>query len=394
MNKILILFIQVLLFQNCFEEDKSDDLFNTISGLNPLLQSSNNRTPTCDAKVNPNLEPATCEGAEILPKNTCKNSKLKGGNIQFYRYFASEADTLRMTTGNNFPTNFVNCVVGFKENKIVSTNGITNDLETNQSRSFCQSSTNLNMTSGAFRCIGVYSICDSTYDLKLFSNPTALGNVTPISGLNNLILPTWSKIQSTYVYISGIQLPIIGNDTYWTVPVGFNFTFFGQSYNTIFVSSNGLISFVSIEPADPNSENLFKNSGDTSSTGLAPWWTDLAMDCNSNIEYTTTGSDNQKVLTIQWRDMIYQNYDNDSVGISLKRYNFQVKLYQNTNLVEFIYGPWFGQKNSASLASIGIKNKNGNNFVFQNGVNGSNTDTTRIKNLNFPDSGTIFRFSP
>jgi hypothetical protein len=176
--------------------------------------------------------------------------------------------------------------------------------------------------------------------------------------------------------------------------VSFNFTFFGQSFNNLFISSNGLISFASNDTSDPKSENLFINSGETSSSVIAPWWADLAMDCNSSIEYTVTGNDSQKILTIQWREMLYREYDNDSLTISPKRYNFQVKLYQTSNIIELVYGPWSGQKNSDSFASIGIKNKIGNNFVFQNGINGSTTDKSRLKNSSFPDSGTIFRFTP
>ena len=398
MKKNLILVVPLFFCQNCifdlFKEDDSYQNFVNATTLNLILTVRNgNSSSSCNAKVNPNLEPATCEGAEILSKNSCKRKSLKNGNIQFYRYFASENETLSLMTGNNFPTNFVDCVVGFKENKIISTDGITNDLETNQSRSFCQSDTSLSMTSGSYRCIGVYSICDTTFTLRL-SNSSARGTVSPISGSNNLNLPTWSKVQNTYTFISGGQLPLVGNDTSWTVPIGFNFTFFGQSFNTLSVSSNGLISFVSNEPSDPKSENLFQNSGETSNSVIAAWWADLAMDCNSNIEYTVTGNDTQKVLTIQWRDMIYQKYDNDSLTISPKRYNFQVKLYQTSNMIELIYGPWSGLKNSDSLASIGIKNRIGNNFVFQNGVSGSTTDTSRFKNANFPDSGTIFRFTP
>jgi hypothetical protein len=215
MKKILIILVQLFFYQNCifdiFKEKKEDDLFATISGLNPFIQSYNNSNQTCNAKVNPNLEPATCDGAEILPKNSCKRKYLKGGNIQFYRYFASENETLSLMTGDNFPTNFVDCVVGFKENKIISTNGITNDLETNQSRSFCQSNTTLNMTSGTYRCIGIYSMCDTTYNLRM-SNSSPRFTVSPISGTNNLNLPTWSKVQNSYTFISGIQLPLIGND--------------------------------------------------------------------------------------------------------------------------------------------------------------------------------------
>ena len=50
----------------------------------------------------------------------------------------------------------------------------------------------------------------------------------------------------------------------------------------------------------------------------------------------------------------------------MDRLNFQVKLYETTNIIEFVYGPATGNTNSDELAAIGIKNTVNGKIVFIN----------------------------
>ena len=80
-----------------------------------------------------------------------------------------------------------------------------------------------------------------------------------------------------------------------TVPLGFNFTFFGVQYNSVSISSNGLMSFPSLK-SDPGYTD-YGNTDLTTNTGpnrpiIAPLWNDWTVNPTppANVFYGTGGT--------------------------------------------------------------------------------------------------------
>lgn len=131
--------------------------------------------------------------------------------------------------------------------------------------------------------------------------------------------------------------------------IGFNFTYNGIAYSQLKASVNGFITFnLSAQAVYEDASNGIEGSYSNNpfqfyeSTGslnvIAPFYTDLLLstyiagnnsDVNSAVAYKLTGSSPNRVFTVEWKDCLYS-----TGGIA----NFQVKLYESDQRIEFLYG--------------------------------------------------------
>jgi hypothetical protein len=154
---------------------------------------------------------------------------------------------------------------------------------------------------------------------------------------------TFTPLPATAIQLYAVQLDdaISG-----AVPLGFSFAFDGVSYTNAYVSSNGFLSFNSA--AGAASSNSLAMPWVSEQPLLAPLWDDLSgSDPSSAAHYQTAGTAPNRVFTMEWRNWKW-DYNAATPAVS-----FQVKLYETTNQVEFIYRPEAGSTNFPS-ASIGI----------------------------------------
>lgn len=142
------------------------------------------------------------------------------------------------------------------------------------------------------------------------------------------------------------------NASYGPLNIGFNFTYFGNSYSQFYVSTNGLVSFGS-GTTDP-SEDPIPTAGDPNNY-IAPFWDDLVIDPSGNILYTTVGASPNRKLIVQFRNMGFY-YGPIYVG------TFSVILYETSNKIQLQYrvlilpsSPLVHGEN----ATIGIENADG-----------------------------------
>lgn len=130
--------------------------------------------------------------------------------------------------------------------------------------------------------------------------------------------------------------------------IGFTFTYNGTAFTQFVLNTNG---FIRLGSAAPSSASLFLEESQTptisdpiSSTNAAnvniisPFNMDLtAGTAAGGTEYrvATTGTAPNRICTIQWKNVADKTvlYDLQYSSIS-----FQVKLYETTNNVEFVYG--------------------------------------------------------
>ena len=124
--------------------------------------------------------------------------------------------------------------------------------------------------------------------------------------------------------------------------IGFDYWYNGVRYTKFSVSTNGFIDFsTSIANGTGNTGFGYTNANFTTSTNttnlaLAPMYDDLTAQggqeaLGNSIKYITTGIAPNRVLTVEWKNMaVYGNTTPDL--------NFQVKLYETTGVIEFVYG--------------------------------------------------------
>jgi len=131
------------------------------------------------------------------------------------------------------------------------------------------------------------------------------------------------------------------------LPIGFPFTYQDGSYSSFLVSTNGFITLNTSTTSNGsgagaynyNNSNLSNVGANASPAIIAPFYEDMVCQgnpgnlasLNSSIHYETTGSVGNRVLTVEWTGM--ETYNNTGPDL-----NFQVKLYEGSNVIEFVYG--------------------------------------------------------
>ncbi|WP_426061280.1 T9SS type A sorting domain-containing protein [Hymenobacter sp. B1770] len=202
-------------------------------------------------------------------------------------------------------------------------------------------------------------------------------------------------------------------------PIGFTFTFNGTAFTEFVLNTNG---FIKLGATAPSVANLYYRTevtiaGDPfTSTNAAdvnivsPFNVDLQSGTGT-AEYrvSTTGTAGSRVCTIQWKNVKDKaltkaaQYDN---------FSFQAKLYESTNIIEFVYGPTVAATTGAEdfrFAAVGIKgagsgagqtvlaNKPGSLAAWSTTVfiTGSYSSSAHNYRRSVPaDAGRTYRFAP
>lgn len=143
------------------------------------------------------------------------------------------------------------------------------------------------------------------------------------------------------------------------LPIGFDYWYNGTRYTYFSINTNGYIDLSSstidgneysptletqpypgignilVAPYREHGAALSKTGG--TMLGIAPFYFDIAtagggtFPIANSIRYVTTGSAPNRILTVEWKDM-------EDWWASVGHYSFQVKLYESTGKIEFVYG--------------------------------------------------------
>src|SRR6185436_9349368 len=215
----------------------------------------------------------------------------------------------------------------------------------------------------------------------------ASGTFTPLSGSTAVVL-TYNAATN---YDDGITTPANA------IPIGFTFNYNGTNYTSIKPCANGWASFSTTALAnnvDTWTNNLVTGPAANQRPFIAPLWDDNDMVANGAVSYQLSGTSPNQVLTIEWKNAKWDF--NATVGVI----SFQVKLYETTNIIEFIYKQEAGSISpNGGGASIGLTaTGTGNNTYLSlsdasdNPSVSSTTETSGI--LTKPATGQIYRWIP
>ena len=122
-----------------------------------------------------------------------------------------------------------------------------------------------------------------------------------------------------------------------TTSIGFDFWYMGFRYTVFSVSTNGFIDFnyYSTDAGGVSSYSADNTFFFSQALCVAPLYDDLAIpsggSLSDNIKYQLSGTFPNRVLTVEWSNMQYTSNSTPSL-------NFQIKLYEGTGVIEFIYG--------------------------------------------------------
>jgi hypothetical protein len=172
--------------------------------------------------------------------------------------------------------------------------------------------------------------------------------------------------------------------------IGFSFVFEGVTYTQFRAASDGFVSFNTA--ASATGANDLDNTAANRRPLLAPLWDDMdgraPAPNSSKFEYVTTGVAPNRICTIEWLNWEWGwNAGNDVIS-------FQVKLYEGTNVIDFVYrqdaNPPSGA--SASIGLTGVSTFMSLNSTSTSPVVSTSFETTSISTK--PATGQIYKFSP
>ncbi|MCB9174560.1 MAG: fibronectin type III domain-containing protein [Flavobacteriales bacterium] len=201
----------------------------------------------------------------------------------------------------------------------------------------------------------------------------------------------------------------------YQVPIGFDFWYLGVRYSNFSVSLNGVIDFSAStsqgntpsgsSPYGSHWSNQFSTANSTM-LALAPLYGDLwtgnggTNPIATSIFYNVTGTAPNRVLTVEWLNFDHWNSPTNTPNAN---YNFQVKLYETTGVIEFVYGAMTGVAGGSYPLryACGINNNwtsggaNATRLLTQQTANTTTFSSTAKNNLTtVPTSNSKLAFTP
>ncbi len=184
----------------------------------------------------------------------------------------------------------------------------------------------------------------------------------------NYITTTYSVNQIAYTPYSFTGAPILVNtDDGWSpaINLGFNFCYFGNTYNKAVIGANGQISFDITKASGFESWMISKPIPDTSNgkNTISVNYKDIDPALGGNVYYQTVGSAPCRALIISW-----VNIPLFSCSTSLT--TFQAVFYETTNVIDIylqnspVCALWNG-----GYGIIGLQNASGTGGISPNGRN-------------------------
>lgn len=196
-----------------------------------------------------------------------------------------------------------------------------------------------------------------------------------------------------------LDFPIEYDDTVSKVyNIGFNFFYNGTTFSQFVLSTNG---FIKLGNTAPDAINYNFIAGPDNNI-LSPFNIDLEGAVNPEYRYCVSGSAPTRICTIQFKNL------RDIIGLSNQYTNlsFQIKLYETSNNIEFVYGTFTptadapvvipvkaGIKGSSSTFTVNATKKSLVAWVSTSFIDGPYvSDNFNIRNNLLPVAGLTLRF--
>jgi hypothetical protein len=267
--------------------------------------------------------------------------------------------------------NETQCNVNFTQTCSADANGClnyTDDIDCTLTNKICSTGTcicNDTCTSDQTQCNGNFiQTCtvdtDGCWSFVDDTDCSSSGQVCSASTCITAILDDYTRttFSGGYGHVTTTSIGT-GDDVYWGVTIPFSFKFFNVPYTQAWVSTNGWLSF-GTDPGTSEYDNLSLPAGGEPNEAIYPWWDDLKFDnwdcahSSTSVIYSSIqGTSPNRIMIVDWyQGCTYEDFEN---GDGL--HTFQVRLYETTNVIEFLYdcANWDTPWNATSDSTIGIE---------------------------------------
>ena len=140
-----------------------------------------------------------------------------------------------------------------------------------------------------------------------------------------------------------------GDDNSLEISLPFAFTFYGQTYNSGFVCTNGFVSFTA--GVCPFTNSTIPNTG-APNAAVYPYWDDLFVDGLASVRTELLGSAPNRSFVIEWRNVAY-------FGDFSRRVDFEVILHENGQIQTEYRNIADDGREKGNSATLGIESETG-----------------------------------
>jgi len=174
-------------------------------------------------------------------------------------------------------------------------------------------------------------------------------------------------------------------ESYGPFNIGFNFTFYGNTYDEFYVNSSGLVLF-GAGSIDGTEDPI--PTTDAPNNYIAPLWDQLIISSSGKMLYTTIGTAPNRKLIIQGTNMGFYPYP-------IFMGTYLVILYETSNKIQFQYRiivDATSERAHGGSATIGIENSTGTDGVQYAWHNPAAITTGQA--ISFTPSGSTYTINP
>ncbi|MGZ3865914.1 MAG: hypothetical protein ACXVNR_05590, partial [Bacteroidia bacterium] len=180
-----------------------------------------------------------------------------------------------------------------------------------------------------------------------------------------------------------------GTDDYWasSLPIGFNFCYFGNTYTDMVIGANGQITFDLTQSGAPDGWPItmaLPNTTDLPGNTICGAFRDIDGTVGGNIFYNYVGAAPCRALVVSWVDMpLFGSSCSGSMNST-----FQIVLYESTNYIDvYIQNSTSCSAWNSGYGEIGIENAAGTVAVVPPGRNFPATWTATNEAWRFTPTG-------
>lgn len=248
------------------------------------------------------------------------------------------------------------------------------------------------------KAAGTLAAADYERFLKLGDRAACAAKAAAPAAISAVAGYGFSQFGGTYTPITGGTVHGSGtgvdDNNYNAVNIGFTFNYDGVAYTQVGINANGFVRMGGTAFIGSCGYAPISNTDTTNCKNLV---SALGMDLQGNtggeLRSETIGTAPNRVFVVQWKDFRYYNASGES-------YNFQIRLYETTDVVEIVYGAF--TKNSTSRSpQVGLKGATASDYNNRTGTNwaastagSSNTATMTLSTSSLPTSGQTYQWSP
>jgi subtilisin-like proprotein convertase family protein len=209
-------------------------------------------------------------------------------------------------------------------------------------------------------------------------------------------LYTFAQSSGTYTAISGTIVHASGwDDNVSSVAIPFSFSFNGTAYSSVFVNSNGHLTFGTTSPGTTNYNPI--SSTIAYDGAVSAFGRDLISN-STTIEQTTIGSTPNRQFIVQWNNA--RRYSGG--GVAGDVLNFQIILYETSNVIQVVYGTCTATSTTSLACQVGLRGASNADFNNRTTTTdwsatipgAANTASCTSLNTIMPASGLTFTWLP